>query len=199
MNVDTHIPTALLRPFIKAYVIVESENELVNRILPDTSLVMAFRFKGQVNYITDQNKSRLPAIVVSGLRKSVRLINYSKNTGNVLVLFKETGAGAFIKEPLHELFNDSVSLDSAARYKNISIIEEQLAEATTHVQRVGIVEQFLLSKLYNPKTDRLILSALERIHVAKGVVRIKDLAHTLCISQDAFEKRFRRVVGVSPK
>ena len=34
---------------------------------------------------------------------------------------------------------------------------------------------------------------------AKGIIKIKDLADTLYISQDAFEKRFRRVVGTSPK
>jgi AraC-like DNA-binding protein len=40
---------------------------------------------------------------------------------------------------------------------------------------------------------------LDRIHLTKGIIRIKDLADALCISQDAFEKRFRRVVGITAK
>jgi len=199
MNVSVHIPTKLLSPFIKNYLVIESQDELVNRVLPDTSLVMAFRYKGQVSYLANDAKKELPPFVISGLRKSGRLINYSKDTGNILVIFKEAGAHAFIKEPLYELFEDSISLDSFRGYQNISIIEEQLAGATNNRQRIALIEQFLLSKLYNYKPDPLILSALERIHSAKGIIKIKDLAGVLFISQDAFEKRFRRLAGVSPK
>jgi AraC-like DNA-binding protein len=199
MNIDAHMPGELLRPFIKAYLIIESQDELINRVMPETSLVLAFRYKGLVRHLTNDSTVALPSFVVSGLRKSSRLLNYAKDSGNVLVIFREAGANAFIKEPLHELFEESVPLDSFTSYRNLSVIEEQLAEATNNLQRVALVEQFLLSKLYHHKPDTLILAALERIHFAKGVIRIKDLADTLCISQDAFEKRFRRVVGVSPK
>lgn len=199
MNANTYIPTALLKPFIKTYLIIECENERVNRVVPDTSLVMAFRYKGKVSYQSNDTINDLPFSLVSGLRKSGRLINYSKDTANILVIFKEAGANAFIKEPLNELFEDSVSLDNFTGYKNLSSIEEQLAGAADNTQRIYLIEQFLLSRLYNLKPDTLILAAMERIHEAKGIIRIKNLADTLCISQDAFEKRFRRIVGVSPK
>ena len=199
MNISAHIPTELLKPFIKTYLIIECENEWVSRVVPDTSLVMAFRCKGKVSYQGNDIKNELPLSLVSGLRKSGRLINYSKDTTNILVIFKEAGANAFIKEPLNELFEDSVSLDNFTGYKNLSAIEEQLATAADNPQRISVIEQFLLSRLYNHKPDTLVLAAMERIHVAKGMIRIKNLADTFCISQDAFEKRFRRVVGVSPK
>ena len=199
MNIERHIPGKLLKPFIKIYLIIACEDELVNRVLPDTSLVMAFRYKGQVSYLAHDTQKDLPSSVVSGLRKSGRLINYAKDTGNMLVIFKEAGAHAFIKEPLYELFEESVSLDNFTGYQNLSMIEEQLAGAANNTQRIALIEQFLISKLYHHKPDPLILTALESIRLAKGIIRIKDLAHTLCISLDAFEKRFRRVVGVSPK
>jgi AraC-like DNA-binding protein len=199
MNVSTHIPTALLKPFVKNYLIIESACELVNRVTPDTSLVMAFRYKGKVSYVANDTKSELPVSIISGLRKSGRLINYSQDSANILVIFKEAGASAFIKEPLNELFEESVSLDNLTGYKNLSAIEEQLADVADNIGRINLIEQFLLSRLCNHKPDKLILAALEKIHTAKGMIRIKDLADTLCISQDAFEKRFRRVAGVSPK
>lgn len=197
MNIDTHIPTELLKPFIKTYLIIESQDELINRVLPDTSLAIAFRYKGQVNYITDSSRNGLPRSVVSGLRKSVRLINYTKNTGNILVIFKEAGATAFFKEPLHELFEESIPLDNFI--PQVSIVEEQLAEAQNNHQRITIIEQFLLSKLYDPRPDKLIAAAIQKIHSAKGIIKIKELADTLYISQDAFEKRFRKIAGTSPK
>src|SRR5882757_7454394 len=199
MNVEAHIPTELLRPFIKTYLIIESQEELVNRVLPDTSLVIAFRFKGQVNYITGSNATALPIAVISGLRKSVRLINYLSDSSTILILFKEAGATAFFKEPLHELFEESVSLDNFITQQKASIIEEQLGEAKNNNERVAIIEAFLLSKLYNHNADKLIINAIQKIHSKNGIVRIKELTDTFYISQDAFEKRFRKTVGTSPK
>jgi AraC-like DNA-binding protein len=199
MNINSYKPTELLRPFILTYIIVESQEKGVNRVLPDTSLVMAFRYKGRLSYTAGVIKNDLPSSSVSGLRKSLRLFNYSKGTGNLLILFKEAGAAAFFKTPLHTLFEESVSLDNFIPHQNLSIIEEQLAEAKNNSQRIDLIERFLLSELYNPEPDKLILSALKKIHSAKGIIKIKDLADTLYISQDAFEKRFRRIVGTSPK
>ena len=199
MKVSEYIPTKLLSPFIKAYRIIESEDELVNRVLPNTSLTIAFRFKGQNSYIADTKHSGLPTSTFSGLRKSVRLINYAPKTSTIIVLFKETGASAFFKEPLHELFEDSISLDNFINYQEISIIEEQLFEALNSIERISIVEQFLLDKLYNYETDKLISNAVEKIHLAKGIIKINQLANELYVSNDAFEKRFRKIVGTSPK
>jgi len=199
MNIEVHIPTESLRPFIKTYLIIESQEELVNRVLPDTSLVIAFRFKGQVNYIIENNANALPTSAISGLRKSVRFINYKTDTSTILILFKEARATAFFKEPLHELFEDSVSLDNFVTQQKISNIEEQLAGAKNNHQRVAIVEAFLLSNLNSHNTDKLIVNAIQRIYSTNGIIKIKELTDTFYISQDAFEKRFRKAVGTSPK
>lgn len=199
MNIHTHLPSASLRPFIRSYLVIESDGPFVNRLLPDTSLVIAFRFKGQTHFVHDQATENLPMSVVSGLRKSVRLVSYVKDTSNILVLFKEAGASAFFKEPLHELFGLSLSLDHFIPKQKISDTEEQLAGAADHHQRIAIVEQFLHAQLHGAEPDQLISLAIQKIHEAKGVIKIKDLTDALYISPDAFEKRFRKVAGTSPK
>jgi AraC-like DNA-binding protein len=160
---------------------------------------MAFRYKGQINYVTDNNHTPVPAFAISGLRKTVRLINYSKNTATLIVLFREAAAAAFFKEPLHELFEDSVPLDSLITRQKLSIIEEQLAAAKNNHERIAVTEQFLLSRLHAPKPDGLISAAVQKIYAAGGTTTIGALAASLYISNDAFEKRFRRAVGTSPK
>lgn len=199
MNMEVHAPSASLSPYIKTYLFIESQSELLNRILPDTAPVMAFRYKGQVDYQTAHDRIALPSSIISGLRKSFRLVNYAPNTGNLLVIFKELGAKVFIHEPLHELLDDSISLADMTGYQDLSAFEERLAIASTNIQRINLLEQFLLAKLTYSKPDLLIVTALHKIHTAKGILRIKELANSLYISQDAFEKRFRRVVGISPK
>ncbi len=199
MNVNAYSPTELLKPFVKTYLVIESEDELINRVLPGTSVVMALRYKGQLNYVTDNLSIGLPISIVSGLRKSARLINYSKDSGNILVVFKEVGAAAFFKEPLHDFFGESVSLDNFIKQQKISAIEEQLAAAQNNAQRIAIVEGFLLSQLNTLKPDKLIGAAVQKIQSASGIIKIRELANALYISNDAFEKRFRKVIGTSPK
>ena len=199
MIFNEYIPTELLRPFIKAYRIIESKNELTNRVLPNTSLAIAFRFKGQNGYIIDDKRYNLPTSTFSGLRKSVRLINYSQNTSAIIVLFKETGATAFFREPLYELFEESVSLNNFIASQKILMIEEQLSEVENHYQRITVVEKFLLSILRYPQSDKLISASIAKIQSAKGNIRMKELADMFYISQDAFEKRFRKTVGTTPK
>lgn len=198
MNIEKHIPTEQLSPYIKSYLIIESSDEIVNRVLPDTAFAMAFRFKGKISYINDSDKIVLPVATFSGLRRSVRLINYIPKTSALIVLFKETGVSAFFQQSLHELYEKSVPLDDFFRHSEISIIEERLAE-TSNKKRIAVIEQFLCSKLLHNKTDKLVSEAITRIYSNNGLGRIKELSSSLYISQDVFEKRFRKVTGTSPK
>ena len=199
MNANTYLPTESLRPFVKMYRVVESSDELINRIVPDTSLTMVFRFKGSVGSVVSDTNNLFPVSLISGMRKSGRLINYSKDSGNVIVQFKEAGIRAFIREPTHEFYEKSVSLNDLVGYADVSTLEHRLAESKNNMQRVALVEDFLLSKVSDQKQDGLVLSAISRINASRGTVKINDLANMMCISLDAFEKRFRKVAGASPK
>lgn len=196
----TYQPSPPLQPFIQAYKIIESHDEKVNRVLPDTTPAIAFRFKGQVRYLAgEQPPVILPASVISGLRSTVRLINYQPRSAAIIVQFRATGAAAFFRVPLHELFEHSVSLDHFFSRQQTADIEEQLSAAADDAQRAALLDTFLLSQLRFPKQDLLILNALQQIHHANGDINMKALAAANYLSQDAFEKRFRKVIGTTPK
>ncbi|WP_121810424.1 helix-turn-helix domain-containing protein [Mucilaginibacter kameinonensis] len=199
MHIERFAPGEILKPFIRQYVFVETTGNVINRILPDTSLVMAIRYSGNINDVTGLNTNQLPSSLITGLKKSPRLINYGSATGNMLILFKAAGAAAFFKQPLHELFEASVPLDNFITPDKLNLLEEQLAEADGNQQRAIIADQFLIQQIQNHKQDQLVISALQKIRLSKGQIRIRELADAHYISQDAFEKRFRRVVGTSPK
>ena len=196
---EQYQPIAILKPFIKRFLILESEHGMVNRILPDTSIAMAFRLKGKVIYHENGTQHNLPASVITGIRKSSRLIDYAKNTANLLVIFKEGGASAFLKEPLYELGGFSVSLDYLFHPSKVQAVEEELAGATANSQRIMIVERFLVSQLKKTQPDQLINEAIDTIMLSKGDIKIKNLVAGLPISRDPFEKRFRKITGTSPK
>lgn len=179
--------------------IIESIEGTVNKTLPDTAIVMAFRFKGAVDYKQPDSSGLLPKMVISGLRKSPRTFTYYEQTANLLVKFKEGGATAFFKEPLHELFSISQSLDSMVKMSILNEIEEQLAEAIDDTQRISTIERFLISRLNLVKPDLLVQKAIQNIQLVNGNIRINELMDNLPLSRDAFEKRFRKSTGTTPK
>lgn len=199
IKADRYRPCAILQPFVKTMMIIESESGMENKLLPDTSLVMAFRLKGHVTALNSLGEKELSTSVITGLRKSARTVIYQNNTSVLLVIFKEAGASAFFKTPTHEFFGQSLALDQFISKEKISEIEENLFYLNTNAARFKLVENFLLTKLQNGSEDRLVLNAVHKIKTSKGNVTIKSLANSLCISQDPFEKRFRKATGTSPK
>src|ERR1700750_1459201 len=102
-------PAAPLRTFIESFIIIESDEGTVNRLLPDTAIVMAFRYMGTVSHINDKVSSIFPTFSVSGIWGTSRHVRYNKGSGNILIKFKEGGAAAFLPIPVHELFETSIA------------------------------------------------------------------------------------------
>jgi AraC-like DNA-binding protein len=198
MRVERFIPSDTLKPFIKTLMLVETEGSMVNRILPDTSIAMAFRYRG-MTFAGEGVEACLPASAVSGLTKSVRYLGYSKETALLLIQFQEAGAAAFSDVPLYELSGLHISLDNLIHRQKLQDMQEQLAEASNNSQRFSLVERFMLSALRERRFDPLIVHAVQKIKSVHGNIRIRDLVTSLSISQDPFEKRFRQTIGVSPK
>ena len=117
----------------------------------------------------------------------------------VAVYFTEVGFTYFTSKPANELFNQSISLENIFDKYKITDTEEKLAFAVTDKQRVQIVERFLLSKFRDIKNDKLIVEAVKLIYQSKGTIKIRELNEKLFISQSPFEKRFKKLVGTTPK
>lgn len=199
MKLQTFHPCKLLRPFVKAYIIIESGDGMENKLLPDTSVVMAFRFRGRVSHTLGNVKSDLPFSVISGLRRSPRQVSYTPNAATFLVKFHEGGVPVFLRLPAHELFGQTVSLDHFVPRAQLDSTEDLLSEAVDHRQRVAIVERLLLSLFRPVQPDLLIATAIKQIVHTRGTLPVKELLARLPISRDPFEKRFRQVTGTSPK
>ncbi|MDO6433679.1 helix-turn-helix transcriptional regulator [Flavitalea sp. BT771] len=199
MKVEKFLPAIALQPFVREFIIIESDLATDSSTIPDTSMVMSFRYKGRVQMMEGDEKSNLPATVVSGLRKSSRHFTYEENTSNLLVVFTEGGINAFSRTPAHELFEQHVHSGNLFHSSTLNEILERLAEAANKTDRIKIMQSFLLRHLTNTKADLLIDNALQLIKRQNGIIRVKDLAASLYISQDAFEKRFRTMVGSTPK
>ncbi|MGS2764757.1 helix-turn-helix domain-containing protein [Sinomicrobium sp. M5D2P9] len=199
MKIHTCHPGKQLSQFVKSYLIIKSEDGMENLLLPDTSIIMAFRIRGQIAYGTGGEITPLPFSVITGLRKSPRQVSYAPGSATIIVKFRETGASAFLPLPVHELFGQTVSLNNFITREETDRVENQLGETENHSQQIAVIEHFLLSLLHPPGNDVVIAKAIEKIEYSKGLLPIGDLLEGLPLSRDPFEKRFRRVTGTSPK
>lgn len=196
LKVERYIPAATLQPFVKDYLFIENGSETENRILPDTSIVLSFRYRGQLSL----EENNLPAVVLSGLKKTPKLVRYADRSGNLLIRFKAGGAAAFFSEPLNEWADQTVPVNFLSGYSDIHQLSDRLAASDTKREKIALVEAALLARLTNADLpDKLIYFAIQKINTAGGLLPIKQLTRDLYISQDAFEKRFRQTVGASPK
>lgn len=195
LKVERHTPAARLQPFIKDYLFIETESETDNCILPDTSLVLSVRYRGDIS----MEGNNLPDVILSGIRKSAKNVRYAGQSGNLLVRFTAGGAAAFFSEPLNEWVDQSLPAAFLKNYSDIRPLPDRLAACGTKEEKIVQLEQVLVSKLSNPRPDPLILLAIKKIRSAGGLIPIRQLTRELYISQDAFEKRFRQTVGTSPK
>lgn len=199
MKFEKHFPAEILRPYIKYYVVSEHENANEYKVLPNTGLVIGFQYKGMLVNIEDNKENKLNPSGITGMTDGYKLFRNSADIGTILVYFTEVGFAHFATTPAHELFKMSIALENIFDKNKIVEIEEKLTLATTDIQRVNIVDKFLLSLLKDIETDKLIVEAIKLIYDSHGTIRIKDLNEKLYISQSPFEKRFRKVVGTTAK
>jgi AraC-like DNA-binding protein len=198
MKVERFQPCDRLAPYVKEFIVIDTDAEVQSTALPDTSVVMAFRLKGSVAY-TKSAQEIIPASSIAGLRKSVRYFSYQPKTSNILVLFKEGAFRYFSNIPANNLFDLTISNENVFRPSELEEMLEQFAEGGNHRKRISLLESKLISKMIIPKPDPMIALAIQRIKVSYGMVKMNDLVDSLSISHDPFEKRFRAAVGSTPK
>lgn len=199
MRFETFLPCDLLKPFVSSFAIQEGSAETVYKVLPDTRLVIGFQYKGSISLVADDREDLLSPYGITGVADRFRMFKCVPDTGTVLVFFKVAGAAQFFKEPLHEFSGKSISLEHFASQSGLSLLQEQLQEAETDLKRIWLVENFLCSRISFGSQDNLISEALDHIQGRKGIIKMHLLIEKLHISKSPFEKRFRKIVGISPK
>jgi AraC-like DNA-binding protein len=199
MKFDKHIPSERLKPYIKYFVVSENEFENQYKVFPSSGLVMGFQYQGQLVTVKNNSENKLTFAGITGISDSYKIFKNTANTGTILVYFTEIGFTNFASHPANELFNLSISLENIFDKTSVNEVEEKLTFAITDKQRIKIIEQFLVLQLKDIQTDNLIVEAVKLIYQSNGTIRIKELNEKLFISQSPLEKRFRKIVGTTPK
>lgn len=195
-------PCEALRPLVRRFLVVESVTAHGDAHLPDTGCVAAFRFRGMCRL---DGAAEAPRSAITGLWDTVRRHSHSGDHAAVIVAFTPTGAAAWLRQPLEEIGNTTVDLEEmVGRRAGLDRLEDRLAGAANHAERIRLVEDLLLAQAGAAQAgaaqaDPLIDAAVALIEQTQAGMRIGELTRRIGLSQSALERRFRRVVGASPR
>ncbi|RAJ80011.1 AraC-like DNA-binding protein [Chitinophaga dinghuensis] len=195
MQIRHYPPSKKLAPYITGYMIITSDTGRINTVLPDTAMTLSFRLGGQV----DHASTVLTSANIAGIRKGPQQMAYHDKTRFLLATMKPGAAAVFIPAPLHLLNSQVVSMTDLFPKDMLDAVTDRLQAAATDKLCVQLLDQWLCSIIRPQQQDLLILAAIGQIREAGGQLKIRDLATSLHISRDPLEKRFRSMVGTSPK
>ncbi len=187
----TFAPHPSLRTSVVAIDVLENAAG-ENPVLPSTSAVLGFQFRGRVR----AGDQLLSLAGVTGLQESVRTYSYLGATSSVLVRFTPQGA-ARLGAPVAELANRSVPLDELIPGARAREVTERLAAAPDDASRVAVVERFLQERPF--ARDPVVTRALERLSDPLGRAPLAAIAAELALSERQLERRFLLRVGMMPK
>jgi AraC-like DNA-binding protein len=197
VQVFEQVPGPALRPFIQRFLVVEFPQLHRDAHLPDTKPVAAFSFRGGCRI---DGSHWAPMAAFTGLRKTLRAHEHCHEHAVLLATFTPVGATAFLRPPLEEFSETTTDLAGIlGRSNDLDRLHEQLTFAQNHRRRISVLEDFLLAQVRVSAPDPLVAAAVAWLEQGTGPKRIDDLTRYIGLSQSALERRFRRVVGVSPK
>jgi AraC-like DNA-binding protein len=199
MRLAAFPPSERLRPYVRSISVMETDRAEASAVLPQPGLMLGFRYAGSATLFENGEARRVADAGIVGVRNTLRRMQTSAGGGIVVIAFTELGARVFFEQPLHEFFGGMIALDDVWPRAEFRELEERLGEARTNEARAHLVDRYLCGRLREQAPDPVVAAAVRSIQRRGGAIRIGALAKELGISQDPLEKRFRRVVGASPK
>lgn len=190
-------PTRLLAPYVKQYWFLRIDNagQGFQRSIPAGGAALVFHKGNRI--ISSLHKGTQPQSYVSGQLNTYSDIEFSF-LDMVIILFQPVGCKLFFPYPAEEFTNLNISLDLLDG-TGLTELEEKINEASGNYQCVGLIEEYLLKKLYGTVSYHAerIKAAVQCIH--RGEWDISVLAQTACLGDKQFRRVFAEYIGLNPK
>lgn len=203
MNYQVFEPNENLQWLVKCYWTLDSPNEEnpeKQTIVPDGCMEMIFHYKDLYRQYTDNGKSIIqPRCFVIGQLTQPLEIAPTGETGIFSVRFHPNGFRPFATIPIKRMENTAVSLEKIFGKEGLEI-EEKILSTHSTLERIHLIEVFLLERLKNAQMiDRIVKSTVETILTGNGQLSVDELSKQINSNRRQLERKFSSVIGLSPK
>lgn len=200
MKVVKYKPKFPLDNLVDCVLYLENNNKGTG--LPKTNMSLVFNLRDSFKLYSDRffsSSCDYDKYWIAGLQTRPNFVESYGESKMIVVQFKTIGVHHFFSEPLHNFTNRYVRLDDVCSIR-ADETWEKLAESTSVRQMFRIVEEFLLSNMFTPKSqdDRLVRS-VQLISKTEGTGRVASLCRETGVSRKHLNFLFKEFTGVSPK
>jgi AraC-like DNA-binding protein len=193
----------LLSEFVKCYWTLESPKEKTpekNIIVPDGCMKLIFHYGDFYKHFPEnENSITLPRCFLIGQLTHPYKVEPTGETGTFFVCFHPNGFLPFTNIPIKEMENSAVTLEKLFG-KDGQEIEQKILVATSTLERIKLIENFLLNRLDSKETvDHIVKSTVETILTANGQLSVNELSKKTNFNRRQLERKFSTAIGLSPK
>ncbi|WP_077406068.1 helix-turn-helix domain-containing protein [Cellulophaga omnivescoria] len=203
MNHKTFKPQENLKEWIKCYWNLESDFEntpVKNTIIPDGTMKLIFHYGDTYKHHPNNKESIiLPKCFLIGQLTKPYVVEPLGVTGSFVVRFQPNGFFPFANIDIKEIKNTAVPLNKLFGQEG-EVIGEQILNATCTLDRIALIEAFLLKRLTNKNCiDSIVKSTIDTIIEANGQFSVSELSEKNNINRRQLTRKFSSTIGLSPK
>ncbi|MBT1706106.1 helix-turn-helix domain-containing protein [Chryseosolibacter indicus] len=198
-----YAPSPLLNEYVKFYHLLHFD--LRGRSIPPTKVYfphaeqcLTFDPRGRVTGLNrdTERQQRRSFSYLSRQQTSVYDLKFDEDYVMLKVVFQPGGLFRLFGTPLRKLGNDYVDADAVI--PGVRHVNDQLANAITYEQMVGVVDRFLISRTSKAKPLLPFDKVLKMLDAGNPFQSIDWVASQACLSVRQLERKYDERIGVSP-
>ncbi len=201
---QTFIPYKILQPYIAFYYTLKCQKSDYDHIISEYALPsgfghMGFHFCGSF-YIVQKNEIKeLPRFYTVGQQTHQYYINSDSDLVYFYgVTFQPTGLWHLFGIDMPSITDKAIASTSLFS-NNIEKFTKQFDADQEPTSKIKLIENLLRNQLATAKPQlNVIDSAIQRINENYGCCSISELINYLGINERYFEKKFKKMVGITP-
>ncbi len=192
-------PPAALQDCVRFFYILESDAPGEFGTVADGSPGILLQRQADAAFI-DHRKGRLPAATLYGQTIKPRQMRTEGSFSVIGAYLHPHALPSIFGFDAHELTDDCLDLN-AYNAGALPGPAQRLAGAASSQAQIQALAAYLsaMRSLRKREPDPAMLVAADRLIASRGRIDLGDLRRALQISERSLERRFKRVVGVSPR
>jgi AraC-like DNA-binding protein len=200
MRYHEYRPHAVLVDTVKCFWIHEGmfSADSTQDITPDGAVELIFNFGSPYLLLNTTSPTQLPVAVIVGFQDKTLRIRVDGTVKVVAARLFSWGALALLEEEVSAITNSVTPLgaDWIALVRQL----EQHVTLGDYEKAWTTLQEFLIRRALMRAYDvKLVQTAAKHLHYTKGQYRIEELADYCHTSVRQLQRRFKEVVGTSPK
>ena len=201
-----YIPAIPLQKIVKLIWILEDPSGTLHgyeKIFPDGCAEMIFHFGVPMQKKENGEEHQQEQSLVYGqLLHFIELKPVGK-IGAIGVKFHPWGLSSLTRIPQFQLNQQTISIRDLFKHADENI-DEKIVEAANNIERINLVQQFLLDILNattfrNPANFKAMQFAVALLNARGNQTKIATIASEMNISSRVLQKKFQKNIGLTPK